>query len=144
MICSCMRVQVGARNRTGFRGYLSQDRERLNWTIRLTLQAQNVIPDGIRCILEDPEMITNIRTQGADSDAVASYPSDTEACNVSKGTTHRMISRIDGIEEYLFRMQNINLLSGHVNAIEYVTTLMKLPSLTELGEIYEKKKLLVA
>jgi hypothetical protein len=100
------------------------------WVV--TLAAHLSAESGLRCIAEDPSIVTNMRGLVYDIDAEASYPSDIRACNVSKETTKREIVTIDGIDEYVFRMQNINILSGPVNAVEYCTTMFGFPQLEDL------------
>ena len=107
-----------------------------NWII--TLPAHLMTDSGLRCIEEDPNIRTNIRPYCSDSDAVSSYPSDISACNVSKETTVREVIDIEGISEDIFRLQNINLLSGHVNAVEYCTTMFNFPSPEQALEQFEK------
>ena len=97
-----------------------------DWII--TLPAHLMADNGLKCIAEDPTMRTNIRAYNADSDAVSSYPSDMSACNVSKETTQREIITIESIPEEIFRLQNINLLSGHVNAVEYCVNMFNFPT----------------
>lgn len=96
-----------------------------DWII--TLPAHLMTDGGMRCIEEDPNMVTNVYAMVADSDAVASYPSDISSCNVSKETTKREVISIEGIEESVFRLQNINLLSGPTNAIDYCVTMFGFP-----------------
>lgn len=101
----------------------------------LTLPAfMNVL--GLPCIKEDPELKTGIRGYVYDSDATAAYPSATAAANVSKETTKREIITIEGVEDAVFRMENINLISGPVNALEYSTAMFKAPKPEELLEAF--------
>lgn len=93
--------------------------------------------NGLRCIAEDPTMRTNIRAYNADSDAVSSYPSDMSACNVSKETTQREVITIEGIPEEIFRLQNINLLSGHVNAVEYCVSMFNFPTANQVLQQFQ-------
>lgn len=72
-------------------------------------------------------LATLIRCFVYDSDAVSAYPSATAVANVSKETTVREIIEILGIDELDFRRQNINLLQGHVNALEYAEVMHSLP-----------------
>lgn len=109
------------------------------WVV--TLAAHYSAENGLRCIEESPNIITNLRALVLDIDATASYPSDITAANVSKETTRRTIITIDGIDEYVFRMQNINCLSGPVNAVEYCTTMHGFPQLEDLVQSFEKKRL---
>lgn len=75
---------------------------------------------GQNFIIEDPSIHTNIRTHVYDSDEVSAYPTATSVANVSKGTTKRELAKIEGIEEALFRKQNLNLVIGATNSLEYV------------------------
>lgn len=91
----------------------------------LTL-APHMSVHGMRCIREDQTIQTNIRGFVYDSDTVSSYPTCTSVANVSKTTTKKEVIRIDGIDEEVFRMQNLNLVVGEVNASEYCQTMFGL------------------
>ena len=82
---------------------------------------------GMLCIQESGTVPTLIRAFVYDSDAVSAYPTCTAVGNVSKETTKREIIDIIGIDEADFRRHNINLLQGHVNALEYACEMYKLP-----------------
>lgn len=103
-----------------------------NWI--MTLPAHLVTP-GLALIEESPLIRTKLRAFCYDSDCVSAYPVAASILNVSKGTTRREIVNIDTIEETTFRLQNINLSSGNVNALEYGHTMFGLPSLDELADI---------
>ena len=60
------------------------------------------------------------------------YPSNTLAANVSKDTTMRELLSVEGIEKEEFKLNNINLMFGKVNHIDYVSRMMKFPTLREL------------
>jgi hypothetical protein len=92
----------------------------------LTLQSHMQVL-GQPLIEEDPHMRTNIRGMVYDIDAVSSYPTCTAVANVSRHTTKREIISIDGVEESVFRMENINLLLGQTNSLEYAVTMFNLP-----------------
>lgn len=83
-------------------------------------------------IQEDDQLTTNIKTYVFDLDAVSSYPSDTIAANVSKDTTRRELLSIDGMNLEDYRLKNINLFFGHVNAVDYCTSMFKFPTIKEL------------
>jgi hypothetical protein len=87
---------------------------------------------GLPLIQEDPTLRTGIRGFGYDSDATAAYPSATSVANVARSTTKREIIDIQGVDEELFRMQNLNLILGEVNANEYCQYMMGFPSPQEL------------
>ena len=94
---------------------------------------------GLEVILEDPSLKTNIRAFVYDSDMVSSYPSCTSVANVSKGTTKKEMIRVQGVEESLFRYQNMNLLQGPVNALEYCQNMFSMPKPEELLEAFNKR-----
>lgn len=105
----------------------------------ITLPAHLVADNGLRCIEEDPNMVTNIRAFVGDLDVSASYPNGGAVFNISKETTRKEMGKIPGIDEYTQRMQGINLISGgHVNAVEYCTNMFNFPPLTEMLEEFEK------
>lgn len=74
---------------------------------------------GLQLIEEDSNIRTNIRCLVFDSDEVSAYPSGIQASNLSKSTTKRELIDIEGVDEDVFRMQNINLMFGDTNSIEY-------------------------
>jgi len=108
-----------------------------NWILTLPAELQ---VSGLKIIEGNSEISTNIRAMVYDSDAVSAYPTATESLSVSKETTCREIIRIKGISEHLFRMQNINLMSGPINALEYATTMFKLPKPHEVLDLYLKQR----
>lgn len=105
--------------------------DRKGWV--LTLPPLNAVL-GLQLIEEDPTIRTGIRGFTFDSDATSAYPSATSAANVSKMTTVRELISIEGIDEFTFRMNNLNLVLGPVNAIEYSTQMFGLPTPDRLLE----------
>lgn len=101
-----------------------------DWIVALDagLNAQN----GICAINEDPDLNTNIRIAVYDSDVSSGYPSAEIAANSSKETTKREVCEVFGRDMYLSKMRGIDLVNGHVNAVEYCTDMLKLPSLDML------------
>lgn len=91
---------------------------------------------GLQLIKEDQRLRTLIRFFVSDSDAVSAYPSCTAVANVSKATTLRELIGIVGVDEAIFRTQNLNLLHGHVNALEYCNQMFNLPKPQELLEYF--------
>lgn len=87
---------------------------------------------GLRCIEEDDTIQTNIRCKVFDADIVSSYPTVTEIANVSKETTKREVIDIEGIEEDVFRIQNMNMVLGHTNSLEYVAHMFGLPKAMDI------------
>lgn len=100
-----------------------------NWVITLPAHMSVL---GSACILEDQLMRTGIRAFVYDSDAVSAYPTCISIANVSKETTKRELISIEGIDEDVFRMQNINLVAGSTNALEYCASMFNLPEPEEL------------
>jgi len=62
------------------------------------------------------------------------------AANVSKDTTIKEVKSIGDIPLSVFRLQNINLLFGKVNALEYSNTMLNLPTLYDIEEYLIEKK----
>lgn len=91
---------------------------------------------GLPLVIDDPNHRTQIRGLTYDSDAVSAYPSCTAAGNVSKATCSKEIITIDGIEEDDFRRHNLNLLQGHVNALEYGSEMFGLPKVTDILDYF--------
>jgi hypothetical protein len=87
---------------------------------------------GLACVKEDPKVSTYVRAYGFDSDSTAAYPTAIETLNVSKMTTKREIISIDGIDEDIFRMQNLNVVLGPTNSLEYSQTMFNLPKPQDL------------
>ena len=96
---------------------------------------------GLRCT-EYPDIITNIRVGGADSDVEGSYPNNQITANASKITTQGefvSMPKLDSDRKHM-REALMDLLGGHVNAVTSMTYLHGLPSLSKLQQAYEKKK----
>lgn len=80
--------------------------------------------------------------------AVSSYPSNTQAVNISKETTLRELIDIAGIDKDVFKLQNINLISGPVNSLEYTNKMLNFKTPQELEKMFlehkkEKKKSII-
>lgn len=108
-----------------------------NWIVLLpTYRINN---KGLRLISENPFLRTNMRGHTYDADQVSGYPSNGMAANVSKDTTKRQIMDIAGIDKEVFKLQNINLMFGKVNSLEYCTTMFNFPKpLDVVNEVKEK------
>lgn len=101
-----------------------------DWIV--TLQANLMSNNGIKCIDEDPTIVTSIYPLSADIDISSAYPTNTCVFNVSKETTKRELITVKGLHKDSFSLLNINALSGAVNAVDYCTQMFKFPSLAEL------------
>ena len=61
---------------------------------------------------------------------------DSISLNVSRDTMLREVLGMDVIDRDTWKLQNINLLFGKVNNIEYCTTMFHFPTLQDLNKIY--------
>jgi len=126
----------------GSTGYTSNDDEDEDETLGLagwivTLPAHLSVL-GLNCIEEDSSIKTNVRAFVFDSDSTSAYPTCTSTANVSKETTKRELIDISGVNNDVFRMQNMNLIMGSVNAIEYSVNMFNMPKPNELLTLINK------
>lgn len=77
-----------------------------------------------------------------DSDAVSSYPSCTQVGNVSKVTTRKEVIKIGDFPDDLFKRQNLGLVFGETNAIEYTVKLFGAPTLMQILDYYDTQQLI--
>jgi len=106
-----------------------------SWIV--TLPSYRIDDNGLIVLEEDDHLRTTIRKYVFDADAVSSYPSNTMAANVSRDTTHRELIAIMGYDKNFFKTQNINLIFGKTNAMEYCRNMFNMPS---VFDILEKEK----
>ncbi len=110
--------------------------DRRNWVVTLR-SFMSVL--GLPLIKENAQIQTLIRAFVYDSDVVSSYPNCTLVANVSKITTRKELSCIVGIPEKTFRMQNLNLVFGPTNHLEYCQAMFGLPTFQQLDKIVKRK-----
>lgn len=103
------------------------------------LQSYLVDDNGICLVKENPSLRTNIRIAAVDLDVAGSYPNAGVAKNISKETTRKELSSVEGVDENTKRMCTINLSAGHVNAVEICTNLLGMPSLDQMLEAFNKE-----
>lgn len=72
-------------------------------------------------------------------DVSAAYPNNECVFNVSKETTRKELTSMEGVNLYTQKMQTINLSGGHTNAVEWCTTLHNFPQLTSLLENFNQE-----
>lgn len=72
---------------------------------------------------------------------VSGYPSNSQAINISADTMRKEILQIYDLPPLVSKLQNINLVFGKVNAVEYCTTMFDFPKLHELYSILENKEI---
>jgi len=108
----------------------------------LTLQAHMSLDNGIKILEDIPEYRTLVKSLVYDLDAVSSYPSNTLAANVSKDTTHREIQKMNSKTRNTLINNNLNLMYGRTNAIEYCENMFNMPSIFELLGYYDQGKII--
>ncbi len=99
-----------------------------NWIVMLP--AHLVADNGLRIILEYPNLISNIRTHIGDLDVSASYPNGGSTYNISRQTTKKELISIDGVSDFNRRMQGINLSGGDSNSVEFCTNIFGMPTMS--------------
>lgn len=110
---------------------------REGWII--TLPAHLLAEDGM-CLFEDfPEIKSLAYKDVADLDVKSSYPYTEIFANVCRSTTLMEICEIKGITDEERRLVGINLTGGVTNAVEFCTTMYKLPQLDTLLDAYEQE-----
>lgn len=102
------------------------------WIVTLP---SHMIVYGINCIDEDATLRTLIRAFVFDSDSVSAYPTVIACLNISKETTKRELIRIGNIDEQLFRMQNLNIVQGEINSLEYCNRMFNFPKPYEMADL---------
>jgi hypothetical protein len=110
--------------------------DRRNWVV--TLRSFMTVM-GLPLLEEFPQIHTLIRAFVYDSDVVSSYPNCTLIANVSKITTRKELSTVVGVPEAVFRMQNLNLIFGATNHLEYCQTMLGFPTFQEMDKLIKNK-----
>ena len=87
---------------------------------------------GGKFAVDSDELLTLFRAFVYDSDETSAYPNGILTLNISKRTTKRELIEILGIPESLFRRQNLNLVIGETNAIEYCVNMFGFDTPDEL------------
>lgn len=106
----------------------------------VTLAAHLTSRAGLRIIEGAMNLYTNIFFLVYDLDVSSSYPNGIAVMNMSKMTTVAEIIGIDDLEDPLtLRYQGMNLTSGHVNAVEFCSTIFNLPTAVEFSEMYRRE-----
>ena len=101
----------------------------------IQLLPQNLLlAEGLKCLEEYPDVVTNMRGVVCDQDATAAYPSCTQVGNVSKETCVTEIIKIEGVREETFREMNLSICLGNANMIEYFTVMFGMPTFFEMEE----------
>jgi hypothetical protein len=101
----------------------------------VALEPSLVVDNGLKVIKEDDSIVSNIHLYNADSDIEGAYPTGQCLFNISRSTTLTELIDIPGIHPSIYRMENINLISGKVNAVEYSKIMFNFPSLQDLESL---------
>lgn len=112
--------------------------DRRNWVVTLRSFMSEL---GQNIIAEEKNIRTLIRAFVYDSDVVSSYPNCILVANVSKRTTRKEITSIEGVPEEVFRFQNLNIIFGGTNAVEYCQNMFKLPGLDEMLNYFDRAQM---
>jgi len=100
------------------------------------LPSENVVDNGLQLIAENPNMRTNIRTNGADLDVAGAYPTNEVTGNNSKETTVKEMISIEGTSDYAYRQNSLNLSGGQTNAVQFCIEMLGYPTQTQMLEQY--------
>lgn len=93
------------------------------------LPQNHLLAEGLKCLEEFPEVVTSVRGTVADVDATAAYPTATLVSNASKATCVNELISIEGIDEEIFREQNLSVCMGGVNSLEYFNIMFGMPAM---------------
>jgi hypothetical protein len=76
---------------------------------------------------ELPNQRSSMYAHVYDLDCVSTYPTTEEVLNISRETTFRELSKMEGIDEATMRTAGYNLTGGKINALEICMTTMNFP-----------------
>lgn len=108
-----------------------------DWIVMLP--AHLVADNGLKIIIEYPDICSNLRLHVGDLDVSASYPNGESVFNISRETTKKELISIDGVSESVRRMQGINLSAGATNAVEFCTGMFHMPQMSQWLEAYKRQ-----
>jgi hypothetical protein len=105
----------------------------------IQLLPQNLLlAEGLKCLEEYPDVVTNMRGVVCDQDATAAYPSCTQVGNVSKETCVNEIIKIEGVREDTFREMNLSICLGNANMLEYFHVMFGMPNMLEIDKYLDE------
>lgn len=103
----------------------------------ITLATHLNAETGIKPFKDFPKLRTLVRRFVADLDVKSAYPYAQIIENISKSTTRREVVAIKGVSDQERRRLGYNLTAGRVNAVEYCTTVHKVPQLKDILEYFD-------
>lgn len=104
----------------------------------VTLNATQIVDNGICIFADAPHVRTRLRKNSGDLDVTGAYPNNGIVLNQSKETTRKELCDIDGIEEYVYRAQNMNLTGGATNASQYCREMFKAPNYSQMLDLFKQ------
>jgi len=107
-----------------------------DWIV--ALNAVQIVDNGLCIFADAPHIRTRMRRSTGDLDVTGAYPNNGIALNQSKETTKKELITIIGVDEYVFRAQNMNLTGGSTNASQYVRMMMKGASHSEMLNLFHQ------
>lgn len=96
------------------------------------LAAPLITEQGQRLIIESPHIVTTIYTNVGDLDVASSYPNGIITYNISKETTSKEILEVVGIPRRVYERDNMLLMNGHTDAIQWCTSICQFPNTQQL------------
>jgi hypothetical protein len=106
----------------------------------VTLEPHLTVDTGMKIFKDYPGIQTNFYGHNADLDVKSSYPYGQWVFNMSRQTTVRELIDIEGVRDSQRRIQGLNISGGRSNAVEFCTEIFKVPTLADLGDIFDKAK----
>ena len=103
------------------------------------LDAELITKQPAPVVQEDTELISTVYTNTGDLDVSASYPNGEVCYNISKETTKKELLEIKGIPEEIYKYENMLLITGHVDALQWCSSMLGFPKLGELLSLYDKE-----
>lgn len=99
-----------------------------------------VADNGVAVFDDLPDQRSSLHGHVYDLDCVSTYPTTGEVMNISRETTFRELTSMEGIDEEVQRRAGINLTGGKMNALEICTDTMFFPDLHDLLDEFKKEK----
>lgn len=110
-----------------------------NWIV--LLPSHRTKDNGLKALNETKHITTNIRLSVYDADQVSGYPSNSQAINISGDTMSKEVLEYIGIDPMVAKLQNINLVFGPINSVEYCNTMFNFPKLYQLSGLIKDSDL---
>jgi len=113
-----------------------------DWIVMMP--AERLVANGLQCILENCNWVTNIRIANSDLDVSAAYPTNQIVCNASKATTMKEVIKLGRLDEQTKRRNMINFSGGKTNDVEFCTVVLGLPEMDVMLQAYEAELAMAA